>query len=116
MGKGARALKVDPNAARELQTFWDGMIEIDVSAADYVVVDDLSDEVWVRGIEAGDVTGGSAIKIDHFDMLETDDLRTGVTIYVNGNTPKSPMPIITKVYNVGTTAAKIKLFYQRIRA
>jgi len=118
MGNGARSLKVDPNACRELQTFWDGMIEIDVSAADYDVAATLGNTIMVRGIESGDVSGGNAIKIDHLDVLGTGTpaKRTGITIYVNMGSVKSPMPEITKVYQTGTTALKIRLYYQTRRA
>jgi len=118
MGQGARALSYDPNATREMQTFWDGMIEIDVSATDYNAETTLS-TVWVRAIESGDTSGGNAIKIDHWDFLGSGGppaRRTGVTIYVKECIPKSPMPVITKIYKTGTTAAKIKLYYQRKRA
>lgn len=118
MGIGARALQVDPNACRELQTFWEGMIEIDVSAADYDITATLGDTVMVRAIESGDTSGGTAIKIDHRDILGSGSPpeRTGITIYVKEGVPKSPMPEITKVYTSGTTAAKIRLYYQRRRA
>jgi hypothetical protein len=118
MGKGARALQVDPNACRELQTFWEGSVEIDVASADYVVATALSSEVWVRGIEAGSTVGGNAITVDHYDILGTGtpEVRTGQVLYMKEGVTKSPMPVITKIYKTGTTATKIRLYYQRKRA
>jgi len=118
MGSGARALEVDPNACRELQTFWDGSVEIDVSAADYVVATELGTTVWVRAFESGDTSGGTAIKMDYEDILGTGTpaQRTGQTIYVKEGVPKSPFPKVLKIYTTGTTAAKIRLYYQRRRA
>jgi hypothetical protein len=115
MGKYGRTTQVHPNAARELQTFWDGCVQIDVSAADYVVSTELGSDVWVRGIESGDTSGGAVIKVDHEDYLNGGS-RTNQNVFVIQGAIKAPHPNITKVYNSGTTAASIKLYYHRKRA
>lgn len=115
MAGGRGAARKNLESMVDDQTYWDGMVEIDVSAADYDVVTTLGSDVWVRGIEASDVSGGKLIKIDHRDMLNSG-ARTNVSQYVAGaGVPKWPLPPITKVYNAGTTAAGIVLYYQRKR-
>lgn len=119
MGQGARALQVDPNACRELQTFWEGSVEIDISSADYVVATSLPG-VWVRAFVAGSTVGGNVVVVDHEDILGsgTPAQRTSQSIYVKEGVPVSPFPKIIKIHKAasGTTATHIRLYYQRQRA
>jgi hypothetical protein len=114
MGSGARALTTDPNVMRELHTWWDGSVEINVAAADYDCETQLPG-YWVRGIEVGSVAGGNAVKVDHYDVTQTDQKRTAQTLRFTVNIPKVPLPYIYKVYKTGTTATQIRLYFQRAR-
>ena len=114
MGGGARALTTSPDVMRELHSWWDGSVEIDVSGSDYDCVASLPG-MWVRGIEVGSVAGGDAVKVDHYDVTQTDDKRTGQTLHFNAKVPKMPLPVIYKVYQTGTTATVIRLYFQRAR-
>ena len=118
MGDKGRSLQSDPNRTRELQTFWEGRIVIDVSAGDYDAATALAGYM-VRGIEAGDVSGGNVIKVDHHDRLGTGDpkQRTNQSLFMAQGAVKAPVPTITKVYSAGTTVGKttIALYYQRRR-
>ena len=119
MGKGARALQKDPNNTRELHTFWDGRVVIDVSAADYDCETSLAG-FMVRGIECADTSGGNVIKVDHLDQTVTTSpfKRTNQSLFMAQGAIKAPLPIITKVYTANTTVGKttIALYYQRVRA
>ena len=115
--------RVHPNAARELQTFWDGSIAISVAGADYDCLATLGKCVMVRGIEVGDTSGGNVVVLDHEDAIAASgaigdlvNVLASQSFYFIAGGLKAPMPRITKIRQNGTTAAAIRLYYQVARA
>lgn len=117
MGRDAQH-RVRPDSAREMQTFWDGRVVIDVSSSNYDCLTELAN-YWVRGVEVGDTSGGNIVKVDHEDMEGSGDplVRTNQSLFCAQGAIKAPLPRITKVYSAGTTVGKttIALYYQRKR-
>jgi len=84
----------------------------------------LYEDIEVVGIEAGDTSVGKLIKIDHEDPISTTE-ETGTLVKIRSNQDcyvagdgiiKAPLPPIRKVYNSGTTAADVTIYWRWKRA